>query len=363
MACSYPLFNSRHRSRAQKQNIAHAQTLATAARRSGTQSNKENIPHHPDITSKTPEDHKDARIKDLERRLHNMTQRFHRAEKTIKALRAQNRKLLHTLKKIMEELKQSNSSEPDVPRQSLREDTEKIKKLLMSNAQFHKQVDALRKQVQRKNASVPKKINMAVENAKVTTAMVYYIKCKGTITSETWRLICMLVELGVPFGSILYVIRRVFLAANIPVLGSFTNRSVHRVILKGGVAANIQIAHEIKQTESLTISGDGTSLKNVHFESAFLMYKVPPPTGDLDPSDPTNEPQLCTMPILMVPNHTSQEQLNGWELRFVDMTDMYNRLPFSMENPLTLAEILEKIKGMLSDHANDQKHLADLFEK
>ncbi|TFY78770.1 hypothetical protein EWM64_g5238 [Hericium alpestre] len=141
---------------------------------------------------------------------------------------------------------------------------------------------------------------------------------------------------------------------------------MHCAIIEGGVAAKIQIADEIRKTQSLTISGDGTSLKNVHFESAFLTYTVLPADGDHSPSDPlaiTNKLQLRAMPVLMVPNHMSQEQLNGWKYRFVEMADIYNWSPVGIDNPLSLDEILDKIKGMISDHANDQKHLATLFEK
>ncbi|TFY75731.1 hypothetical protein EWM64_g8282 [Hericium alpestre] len=364
MARTIPRFGHRCRSRAQKQHTAETRLLGTAARRSGPQSNKENISEVPG----TAENKDKARITYLERELHNMTRRFRRAAKTIAWMKAQNRKLSQSLKEIMKALPPSGSREADLPGQSLPEDVEKIKKLLLSNAKFRRQVDALRKQVQRKQARISSKVDQAVQSAKVSTAMVYYIKRKGTVTSDTRRLIRALVELGVPFGSVLHVIRRVLLTANVPTSGSFSDRTVHRAIIEGGVAAKIQIADEIKQTQSLTISGDGTSLRNVHFESAFLTYTVPPADGSGDhfPSDPsaiTNEPQLRAMPVLMAPNHTSQEQLNGWKYRFVDMADTYNRSPVGIDNPLSLDEILDKIKGMISDHANDQKHLATLFEK
>ncbi|TFY78775.1 hypothetical protein EWM64_g5237 [Hericium alpestre] len=161
--------------------MAETQLLGTAARRSGSESNKENIP----IITDTAENEDKARIVDLERQLHNMTCRFRRAAKKVAWLKAQNRKLLQSLKDIMKALPPSGSSEADLPRQSLPEDTKKIKMLLLSNAKFRRQVDALRKQVQRKQARISNKIDQAVQTAKVSTAMVYYIKRKGTVTSDT----------------------------------------------------------------------------------------------------------------------------------------------------------------------------------
>lgn len=41
---------------------------------------------------------------------------------------------------------------------------------------------------------------------------------------------------------------------------------------------------------------------------------------------------------------------------------MWNSSPLGLVDPMTLAEILGKVKGMLSNHANNQKSLASLFE-
>ncbi|KAI0311301.1 hypothetical protein OF83DRAFT_1223333, partial [Amylostereum chailletii] len=61
-------------------------------------------------------------------------------------------------------------------------------------------------------------------------------------------------------------------------------------------------------------------------------------------------------------DHTSAEQLRGLKDRLLKLIDVYNRSPLGVNNPIDIAEILAKLKGMLSDHASDQKRLAELIE-
>lgn len=66
--------------------------------------------------------------------------------------------------------------------------------------------------------------------------------------------------------------------------------------------------------------------------------------------------------MLAATSHTSEAQLHGWQVRFDKIIGMWNRSPLAQDQPLSLPVILGKLKGMLSDHANDQKCLAALFE-
>jgi hypothetical protein len=65
-------------------------------------------------------------------------------------------------------------------------------------------------------------------------------------------------------------------AAGISVVGpKMSKRTVAWSILEGGVMADIQLGHEISKTDGLTVSSDGTTHKNVNYESRHLNMKVP----------------------------------------------------------------------------------------
>ncbi|KAA1466166.1 hypothetical protein DENSPDRAFT_768715 [Dentipellis sp. KUC8613] len=188
--------------------------------------------------------------------------------------------------------------------------------------------------------------------------MTYYIKQKGIITPETRALIRTLVQLNVPFENILDVIKRVCSVAGIQVVGKFDRHSVRRVVKEGGIFARLQIAQEVKRVQSLTVSQDGTSHKNAQFEASHLTYKI----LNSESGSGSNIPCLRALPVTLAPSHTSAQQLRGWNHRLSDICTLYNNSPLGKLDPLTIPEVLRKVKGMLSDHANDQKSLAAQFE-
>jgi hypothetical protein len=63
-------------------------------------------------------------------------------------------------------------------------------------------------------------------------------------------------------------------------------------------------------------------------------------------------------------NHTSETQLQGWKDVIHEMCTMYNECMIGamtgVENP---RELVTKVKGMLTDHVEDQKKLVHLFRE
>jgi hypothetical protein len=63
-------------------------------------------------------------------------------------------------------------------------------------------------------------------------------------------------------------------------------------------------------------------------------------------------------------NHTSKTQLQGWKDVIHEMCTMYNECIVGATAGVTdPRELVTKVKGMLTDHAEDQKKLIHLFRE
>lgn len=67
--------------------------------------------------------------------------------------------------------------------------------------------------------------------------------------------------------------------------------------------------------------------------------------------------------ISAAPNHTSQEQLNGWNKFIHEIHDLWNSSPAGVKEPADFRNFYLRALGMGTDHANDQKKLKSLFQE
>ena len=95
---------------------------------------------------------------------------------------------------------------------------------------------------------------------------------------------------------------------------------------------------------------DGTHIKNIGLETHSLVIE----------QDGRHVPRA--LPVVVATSHTSEEQLRAWVTQFEGLTNLWNRSPIGRVRPLSVEFLVDKIKGMMSDHANDQKCLAQLWE-
>src|ERR1700683_2000965 len=93
----------------------------------------------------------------------------------------------------------------------------------------------------------PRQIQKAVSKAKIS-AKTYQLKHKGTVVNDARSLSWDLVQLGVPVTKVNNAIHRVSRIVGITALGDISNRTVRPTVLEGGVASEIQIADELRQT-------------------------------------------------------------------------------------------------------------------
>ncbi|KAF8233813.1 hypothetical protein L208DRAFT_875776 [Tricholoma matsutake] len=114
----------------------------------------------------------------------------------------------------------------------------------------------------------------------------------------------------------------------------------------------MQIVEDMKSGGGVTISSDGTTHKNINYESCFI---------NITNEDGTHKSQF--LGISAATHHTSEEQLNGW-IRVVEyILSIFNSSPHTQSlGKMELHEFLELLKGMHTDHAEDQKKLVHLVQ-
>jgi hypothetical protein len=220
----------------------------------------------------------------------------------------------------------------------------------------------------------------------------YQLKEKGVIGEETRRIVRDLVQLGVPMENVSNTLETVAQGLGVEIKGHISMRSVGRIVLEGGVAAKLQLVHEIENTQSvyvynrvkfnmansdvhikgLTLSGDGTTHKHINYESRHIALPMPsysPAMSEAIHPDnfyatPTpHDPSVRFAGISMAPNHTSEEQLKGWDDFIHEIYSLYNDSPLGLRQSADFRNFFLRALTMGTDHANDQKKLKALFQQ
>ncbi|KAJ6521054.1 hypothetical protein DFH09DRAFT_1097996 [Mycena vulgaris] len=124
---------------------------------------------------------------------------------------------------------------------------------------------------------------------------------------------------------------------------------VGRIVEEGGTASDLQVAAEIRASKAFASSGDGTTILHVNFEAKYATFI---PAGK-------DMPVTRMLDITSAANHTSEEQFSSWKnVTKSSLVDTYNASPLGQDNPIDHDEFITFIKGMGTDHVNDQKKLA-----
>jgi hypothetical protein len=106
---------------------------------------------------------------------------------------------------------------------------------------------------------------------------------------------------------------------------------------------------------ALTLSGDGTTHKNINYESRHIALQTP----DYGESTSTSsDPSVRFAGI-----HTSQEQLNGWKTFIDESYKLWNSSPAGLQQSADFRTFFLHALAMIMDHANDQKKLKQLFQE
>ncbi|KAH7890481.1 hypothetical protein F5I97DRAFT_1973003 [Phlebopus sp. FC_14] len=217
-----------------------------------------------------------------------------------------------------------------------------------TNDSLRQRSNQLSKQLARAPGKTKRAVKKAVSKA-VSKRKEFTLKMDGVITDTTRDLVHDLVaKHNVPVSSVNGTIEAVASAAGLEVKGEVSERSVGRIMLEADVAATVQLADEITRSKGITLSSDGTTHKNTTYQSHHITFSQPDGTG----------PVTRFAGILHEINHTSETQLQGWQEQLTTMCQVHNEC---MGDSLDWREFLDKVKGMLTDHAEDQKKLMRLF--
>ncbi|KAG2125847.1 hypothetical protein BD769DRAFT_1388296 [Suillus cothurnatus] len=156
----------------------------------------------------------------------------------------------------------------------------------------------------------------------------FSLKEKDVIMDEVHDMICKLVaKHDIPVLSVQDIISAVANCLGIVVEGDINTHSIQHVLQEAEVAAEVQMVDKITQVDGST--------------------RV-----------------TCFTGVQHEVNHTSKTQLQGWKDMIHEMCTMYNEcMVGSMAGVADPRELVTKVKGMLTDHTEDQKKLICLFRE
>ncbi|KAJ7662048.1 hypothetical protein DFH06DRAFT_987532 [Mycena polygramma] len=205
----------------------------------------------------------------------------------------------------------------------------------------HFQLSRKKNSLSKRVARFPDRLETGV--AKLSTQS---LKESGIISADIRACVRDIVGIGAPLEGVSKIIHAVAKGLNIKIKDDISTRSAGRIVLEGGVAAHLQIVDAVKNVDHFTASGDGTSHKHLNYEARFI----------------TSNEKLLALGLAQAPNHTSEEQLAGWQKLIEEMYAEYNASPLGRAHPEDFRTFFIKITGLMTDHAADQKKLRALFE-
>ncbi|QRV88435.1 hypothetical protein RhiJN_16453 [Ceratobasidium sp. AG-Ba] len=272
--------------------------------------------------------------------------------------------ILKTYQASLERLVEKYSQELVAAHAELEAKSRTMTSLKDRQTELNRSREAMHKKIQRmvlRNATAKASLS-----ASKSIVHMYQLKSKsGIIEPQVWDMIRRLVCKGVSTEHIADVIGIVAEALGIPISGSVSARSVSRVMLEGLVQAQIQIGHELRQADYLSICGDGTTIKNIQHEAKSLYIQPQQPrhhSESLTANQGVQKPIFRTVGVQKAVNHTAELQLRGWIVALDTFCSVLNRSPLVQNHRLTSKMVAPKLRGVLTDHAADQKRFFQLIE-
>ncbi|KAJ8454145.1 hypothetical protein ONZ45_g19419 [Pleurotus djamor] len=146
----------------------------------------------------------------------------------------------------------------------------------------------------------------------------------------------------------------------IPMPRSVSKRTVSRAILEGGVAAKLQLGHEVKQAKSFTISADSTTHCRINYESKHIAVAAP---NYSEGPDAEAAPKVRLFGVDHLPSHSSETSQASWQDKLAEISTLYSASPLAKRQGLTidLTEFASKLMGMNGDHASAEKCTAKMM--
>lgn len=228
----------------------------------------------------------------------------------------------------------------------------------------HQNLKQSQKEVKKFKAQKDKQYELAKAYKKCAEDMkIYKTTCKGVYTDKIRDLAMFIKDAGCAQEHVGEIIERVFNAAGISVQGCMSARTVGRIVTEKGIAAQIQLGYEMAVAPVLGIAGDGTTHENINFEARLVHLVAEDYTDDTGKAKPKQVTRL--LGVHSATDHTSETQLEGWKKALIEVIDILMNSPLAKLEKIifSIQQLYLKLKGMNSDHAEDQKKLYRLWQK
>ncbi|KAJ1306058.1 hypothetical protein OPQ81_010771 [Rhizoctonia solani] len=127
------------------------------------------------------------------------------------------------------------------------------------------------------------------------------------------------------------------------------------------VIGTMQLAHELEHAKSVTICGDGTSIKHQQYEAKSAYIQLPTQDGSLSSPSTSATPVYQTFGVQRAPTHVAKQQLDSWIGAIDTCCSLLACSPLGKGSCMSSKMVAPKLCGMLTDHASDQKCLHGLL--
>ncbi|KAJ6548832.1 hypothetical protein B0H19DRAFT_952564, partial [Mycena capillaripes] len=172
-------------------------------------------------------------------------------------------------------------------------------------------------------------------------------------TADARAMARTLVKAGCSQEKVGSVIQYVAQKAGRTVKGKMSRRTVQRSMVEGGVAARIQLAHEMAQADGITLSTDATTVRGENYESAHVMINR------------GSQHQMRILSMSSTVSHSSETQLVNLKKQITSISALYRKSPLGQRSPFNFEvhDFCRNWRGGNGDHAPDVKKFYRLGEE
>ncbi|KAJ7271428.1 hypothetical protein B0H12DRAFT_1200306 [Mycena haematopus] len=196
-----------------------------------------------------------------------------------------------------------------------------------------------------------KKARQATELSK--TKRCWNLKKGGAYSADARAMARALVRAGCSQEKVGEMIQYIAQMSGRSVKRKMSRRTVQRALIEGGVAARIQLAHEMADADGIALSTDATTVRGENYESGFVMVN----------KGTVHKMRIFSMTSTV--SHSSEAQLANIKFQISAISTLYKQCPLGRRSKFNfeIHDFLRIVKTMHGDHAADAKKTARLFEE
>ncbi|KAJ7221761.1 hypothetical protein GGX14DRAFT_388880 [Mycena pura] len=177
------------------------------------------------------------------------------------------------------------------------------------------------------------------------------LKKGGAYTADARAMARELVNAGCSQEKVGSIIQYVGQKAGGSVKKKMSRRTVQRALMEGGIAARIQLAHEMVDANGIVLSTDATTVRGKNYESAHVNKGT------------THKMRIFSM--TSTTSYSSEAQLANIKFQINTISTLYKQSPLDRRSKFNfeIHDFVRTVKTMHGDHAADAKKLGRLFEE